>query len=390
MVLFENTQQAYQLKSNSELKRSFWLFRLVSNQNLVRFSQKIIRFALWLKLPISPIFKPTVFKQFCAGEKQKDSINVINQLATFNIFSYLHYAVEGEEEEIEFDFNLKKTLECFELSKTNFSLPFVVFKPTAYGRLRLFEKISTGQKLSKNEQNEWGRTKDRFVQSAEKATETNINLLIDAEESWVQPAIDDLVEALMHRFNKEKPLVHTTLQMYRTDRLDYLNQLLIKANKNNFKIGIKLVRGAYIEKENNRAATLGIPSPICMSKAATDLNFDSALKRCLDEIHQLSLFIGTHNEASLYKALEIIKKKNIPKTHDNLWFSQLYGMSDHITFNLAKDGFKTVKYLPYGPVREVIPYLIRRAEENTSVAGQTGRELELIIKEQKRRKVNSA
>ena len=387
MRLFDNTQNAYQIKSNNELNRSYWLFRLVSNPGLVRFGRKAINLALQLHFPISALFKSTVFKQFCAGEKQKDSINVINRLSDFNIFSYLHYAVEGEEEEEEFEISLKKTLESFHFSKINSSLPFVVFKPTAYGRISLFEKVSSGLTLSVSEEKEWERVKNRFIKSAEKAVATNIRLLIDAEESWLQPAIDDLAEMLMQRYNIEKPLIHNTLQMYRLDRLDYLKDLLQKGSAHKYKIGIKLVRGAYIEKENHRALSFGLPSPICSSKAATDENFDAALLLSLKEINWVSLFIGSHNEESLYKTLAFVAENNISKTHPNLWFSQLYGMSDHITFNLADQGYQTVKYLPYGPIKEVIPYLIRRAEENTSVSGQTGRELELIIKEQKRRKL---
>ncbi len=386
-MLFENTQNAYQIKSDSELSRSYWLFRLIANERLVRFGRKAIQLALQLKLPISPLFKYTVFKQFCAGEHQNNSLAVIDRLADFNIYSYLHYAVEGEEEEEEFDFSLNKTLESFNFSTTHKSLPFVVFKPTGYGRLALFEKVSAKKSLTEKEIQEWERIKERFELSAKKAVETNIRLLIDAEESWVQPAIDSLVESLMQRYNKDKPLIHTTLQLYRTDRLEYLKKLLADAAKKGYKIGVKLVRGAYIEKEKERAFALGYSSPICSSKEATDINFDAALICCLKEIDRMSLFIGSHNEESFYKALKIVTEENIPKLHPNLWFSQLYGMSDHITFNLANEGYQTVKYIPYGPIKEVIPYLIRRAEENTSVAGQTGRELELIIKEQNRRKL---
>lgn len=302
------------------------------------------------------------------------------------MFAYLHFAVEGEEQESEFDKNLHKTLESFDFAISQTVLPFVVFKPTGFGKFELFEKVSRGATLDKAEALAWERVKNRFERCAKKAQTTGIRLLIDAEESWVQPAIDQLAETLMERFNTEKAFVHTTIQMYRHDRLEYLKTLTTKAKANAFKIGVKLVRGAYIEKENKRAEALNSPSPLCATKAETDLNFDRALDFCLDEIETVSLFIGSHNETSLYKALEKVAAMQLPNDHPHLWFSQLYGMSDHITFNLAHAGFQSVKYVPYGPVKEVIPYLIRRAEENTSVAGQTGRELDLIIREQKRRK----
>ncbi|MCJ7466064.1 MAG: proline dehydrogenase family protein, partial [Maribacter sp.] len=265
--------------------------------------------------------------------------------------------------------------------------PFAVFKPTGYGRFLLFEKIGEGKSLTKAEQAEWDRVVARFDVTCKKAFDLDVSLLIDAEESWMQDAADSLVEEMMRKYNTKKAVVFNTLQMYRWDRMDYLKNLHEKAKKEGFKIGMKLVRGAYMEKENERAEEKEYPTPICASKEATDDNFDMAISYMVDHLDTISLFAGTHNEKSCYKLMELMQTKRIAPSNPRIWFGQLYGMSDHITFNLAKKGYNVAKYLPFGPVRDVMPYLIRRAEENTSVAGQTSRELSLLKKERKRRKI---
>jgi proline dehydrogenase len=267
------------------------------------------------------------------------------------------------------------------------AIPFAVFKPSGYGRVSLFHKIGEGKSLSKKEQEEWDRVVGRFETTCKKAYDLDVPLLIDAEESWMQDAADELVEEMMRKYNKEKAIVFNTLQLYRWDRMDYLKELHAKALKEDFKIGIKTVRGAYMEKENERALEYNYTSPICATKSESDSNYDATVAYIVEHLDRISLFSGTHNELSSYKLIELMDQKGISHNDTRIWFGQLYGMSDHISFNLAEKGFNVAKYLPFGPVRDVMPYLIRRAEENTSVAGQTNRELELIKKERLRRKI---
>jgi len=387
---FENTEQAYRLKTNRELFRAFYLFRLISYPSLVALGTKLTLFALKIKLPISSLFKHTVFKQFCAGTKKEDSIKLVEKLAKLKVNSYMHYAAEGLKNEKGMDLSLEKTLETLSFSEGRSSLPFTVFKATSLGAFSLFEKKTQKNRFTPLEDQAWKRCLNRMDQCCKKASDFKVRILIDAEETWVQGAIDKIAEDFMEQYNKEEAIVFTTVQMYRKDRLSYLKKLVKKAEKNNFKLGIKLVRGAYIEKENDRAKQLGIPSPICNDKTATDRNFDAALDYLLPKLETCRLFIGSHSESSIHKVTQWMQENGIPSSHPSIWFSQLYGMADHISFNLAADGFQVVKYVPYGPIRDVIPYLIRRAEENTSVSGQTPRELHLIEKEIKRRKTKEA
>ena len=384
---FENTKRAYLIKSNIELYQAFYLFRIISNKNLVYLGSRLALIALKLRFPISGIFRRTIFKQFCGGFKKEDSIKVINRLNKLHVKSYMHYASEGQNSELSMEFNFKKTINTISFSKTTNALPFTVFKATSLGSVSLFKKKNSGAVLNLNEMAAWGRTIDRIQKCCKYAKKLNVKMLIDAEESWVQNAIDEIAEDLMEVFNKEKAYIFTTLQLYRKDRLKYLQELFKKANRKDFSLGIKLVRGAYIEKENKRSMDLGIPSIICKSKEATDINFNNALDYILPRIEQCKLFLGSHCESSILKVTEWMKSNDIPNNYSNIWFSQLYGMADHISFNLAAQGYNVIKYVPYGPVKEVIPYLIRRAEENTSVRSQTPRELKLIKKELKRRKL---
>tara|TARA_B110000444_G_scaffold248344_1_gene272102 strand:- start:269 stop:1138 length:870 start_codon:yes stop_codon:yes gene_type:complete len=279
------------------------------------------------------------------------------------------------------------TLETLSFSNENKSLLFSVFKATSLGPINLFEKKSSGIALTDSEKNEWKRIELRIDTCCAAAKKIGVKMLIDAEESWIQPAIDQIAESLMEKYNKKIPLIYTTLQMYRKDRMIYMKNLYNKASKRNFKVGIKLVRGAYIEKENLKAYKLGKPTPICESKELTDQNFNNGLDYMLSKINIGSLFLGSHNEQSILRVTEWMSQNKISKNHPHIWFSQLYGMADHISFNLASSGYQVVKYIPYGPVNDVIPYLMRRAEENTSITGQTPRELSLIKKELKRRRV---
>lgn len=387
MKLFDDTAVAFALKSDAALERAYFLFRLISKQPLVRIGAKVAKFAFDAHLPVEGLVRATVFDHFCSGTSARDSLNVVDSLSSKNVFSVLDYSVEGAKEEISLDACYENTLSTIKESQKNQNIPFSVFKPTGFAHPDLLLKVSQGVALSEEELAAWQRVRDRFWGCAKAASNANVRLLIDAEESWFQPAIDQLVEELMESFNRERPVIYTTAQMYLTQRFAYLKKLLQKAQSNNFIAGVKLVRGAYMEKEAEYAKQNGLNSPICANKEATDLNFDQGWKLMLNHLDYFALYFGSHNEVSTYAILEAIEQRNLPKDHPHLWFGQLYGMSDHITFNLAKAGYQASKYLPFGPVKDVLPYLIRRAEENTSVQGQTVRELALIEVERKRRKL---
>ena len=385
--IFENTEIAFQLKSDSELERAYFLFKMISHQPLVRIGTAATNFALKAHLPVEGLIRSTVFDHFCGGVNEKDCLSVVENMYNKGVSSVLDFSVEGKEDEKEFDAAMEKTCELVEFAHKQDSMPIAVFKPTGFGRFRLFEKKSNGLVLNAQEQEEWNRVVARFDKVCKLGKEKDVEILIDAEESWMQDAADDLVEEMMFRYNKEVPIVYNTLQLYRWDRLDYLKQIHQRAQEKGFKLGFKIVRGAYMEKERDRAEEKGYVSPICENKAATDNNFNETLKYILQHLADISLFIGTHNEESSYLAMELMDKYGISKSDNRVWFGQLYGMSDHISFNLANHGYNVAKYVPFGPVKDVMPYLIRRAEENTSVAGQTNRELNLLKTEKKRRKV---
>jgi proline dehydrogenase len=384
--IFNNTQNAFTLKSDTELERAYFLFKLIDSQPLVKIGTAVTNFALKAHLPVEGLIRATVFDHFCGGVSEDDCIPVVDKMFTKGVSSVLDYSVEGKEEEAAFDDALKMTLKTIEFAKEKLAIPFAVFKPTGFGRFELYEKLGEGQTLNETEQAEWNRVVERFDQVCKLAHDYDIALLIDGEESWMQDAADDLVADMMRKYNKNKAIVYNTLQMYRWDRLDYLKKLHAQAQEENFYIGMKLVRGAYMEKENKRAEEKGYKSPICESKQATDYNFDDAVTYMLEHIDKMAIFAGTHNEDSSYKLMEMMAHKGIAKNDFRVWFGQLYGMSDNISYNLAANGYNVAKYLPFGPVKDVMPYLIRRAEENTSVAGQTSRELTLIKNERARRK----
>ena len=384
--IFNNTEVAFSLKSDTELDRAYFLFKMIDNQPLVRIGTAVTNFAIKAHLPVEGLIRATVFDHFCGGVNEVDCLSVVDKLFTKGVSSVLDYSVEGKEEEEQFDAALKMTLKTIEFAKEREAIPFAVFKPTGFGRLDLYEKVGSNIELTESEKLEWNRVEARFDKVCSEAHQKNVPLLIDAEESWMQDAADDLVAQMMLKYNKQKAIVFNTLQMYRWDRLDYLKNLLQQAKKEGFYIGMKIVRGAYMEKENLRAEEKGYPTPICESKEATDLNYDAAIHFMVENIDRMAIFAGTHNELSSYKLMEYLQELNIEKKDARIWFGQLYGMSDNISYNLSANGYNNAKYLPFGPVRDVMPYLIRRAEENTSVAGQTSRELKLITAERDRRK----
>ncbi len=388
MKFFDNTEVAFTLKSDSELERAYFLFKMIQNQPMVRIGTAVTNFALKAKLPVEGLIRSTVFDHFCGGVNEEDCLPVIDKMYTKGrVCSVLDYSVEGKEGEAIFDDTMEKILKIIKFGYEKEAIPYAVFKPSGFGRFGLYQKITEKKELSPAEITEWKRVKERFDKVCTVALENNVPLLIDAEESWMQGAADDLLEMLMETYNKEKAIVFNTLQMYRHDRMDYLKGLHERAHHKGFHIGIKVVRGAYMEKERQRAKEHNYPSPICVDKEATDSNYDAAVHYMMEH-KNMAIFAGTHNEESSMLVVELAKKHKIAPNDDRLWFGQLFGMSDHISFNLAKEGYNVAKYLPFGPVRDVMPYLIRRAEENTSVAGQTSRELNLIKTERKRRKLS--
>jgi proline dehydrogenase len=386
MTIFDNTEIAFSLKSDSELERAYFLFRMIQNQPMVRIGTAVTNFALKAHLPVEGLIRSTVFDHFCGGVTEDDCLPTIEKIYTKNVHSILDYSVEGKEEEASFDDALAKTLKTIHFAEEKKSIPYAVFKPTGFGRFALYEKLSAGKTLDEAEQEEWNKVVARFHTVCKLALEKDVPLLIDAEESWMQDSADDLIEELMEIYNKDKAIVFNTLQMYRHDRMDYLEALYARAHLKGFYIGMKVVRGAYMEKERERAEEKGYASPICKDKHATDENYNQAISFMMEH-PKLALFAGTHNEESSALVMDLAKKYNIKSDDMRLWFGQLYGMSDHLSYNLANEGYNVSKYVPFGPVRDVMPYLIRRAEENTSVAGQTSRELNLIKTERKRRKL---
>ena len=386
--IFDDTKTAFSLKSDSELERAYFLFKMISLQPLVKIGTAVTRFALNASLPVEGLVRATVFDHFCGGVSEKDCVSTIDAMYSKNVHSVLDFSVEGKETESLFDSALERVMSLIDFAKDRPGMPFSVFKPTGFGRFEVWRKVTENETLSDKEHQEWKRIQERFHKVCKKAKACDIKLLIDAEESWMQGAVDDLVLEMMQTYNQEKPIVFTTLQCYRLDRLAYLKDLHQDGIEKGYHLGIKIVRGAYMEKERARAEEKGYDSPICKDKPETDAHFNAMLVYIFDNLEDIWAFIGTHNEESNYLAIEIMAQKEIAPDDGRVWFGQLYGMSDHISYNLAKEGYNVTKYVPFGPVKDVMPYLIRRAEENTSVAGQTNRELSLIQEERRRRKLN--
>lgn len=384
MISFDNTENAFKAKSNNDLNRSYWLFKLISNPTLVKVGAKTAPLAL--SIGFKGLFKSTIFKQFVGGETINDCDRTISELGKFNIGTILDYSVEGKESEADFDACCKETIETIHKAKNNAHIPFCVFKVTGLARFDLLEKVSAKAELTADEVKEYEKVKQRVKAICEEAHKADQPLFIDAEESWIQPAIDNLADENMHAFNKQKAIVYNTFQLYRKDRLDFLRETIAQAKSQGYYVGAKLVRGAYMEKERKRAAEKNYPSPIQDTKEQSDKDYNLALEECIKHIDMMGLCAGTHNEQSSLHLVKLMADHGIANSDKRVFFSQLLGMSDHISYNLTLAGYNVAKYVPYGPIKEVMPYLIRRAQENTSVKGQTGRELGLIIKEKARRK----
>ncbi|MBI3501218.1 MAG: proline dehydrogenase family protein [Bacteroidetes bacterium] len=386
-VSFDNTEIAFSSQTDSDLRRSYWLFELVSSPMVVSIGKWLTDIALAIHFPIKWIIKPTIFRQFCGGETVAESKKAVEQLGKFNIKSILDYSVEGNHSEKDFDQCADEIISIINEGKKNKNIGFSVFKPTGVARFALLEKVSEGKSvLTEIEKREFDRVHERFNRICKASFNAGIPVFVDAEESWIQKAVDNLVNEMMSLYNKEKAIVYNTFQMYRRDRLEYLIDCFLQAKSKNYFLGAKLVRGAYMEKERARAEKMNYPSPINDSKDATDSFYDGALRFCMEHLDRISFCCASHNEKSSMLVVNQMKEKNFPNNHPNIFFSQLLGMSNHISYNLASEGYNVSKYVPYGPVRDVIPYLIRRAQENTSVKGQTSRELSLILKERERRR----
>lgn len=386
MISFDNTEIAFKSKSDKDLNRAYWLFKIIGNPSMVKFGKWSTNSALKIGLPIKGMIKKTIFSQFCGGETIQECSKTIKLLGDYGIGTILDYSVEGKTSEDDFDATVNEIIATIHAGKINKNIPFAVFKITGISRFSILEKANGGAKnLSDIEKMELGMTIARVDQICSEAHKNDVPIFIDAEETWIQDTIDRITLDMMRKYNKQKAIVYNTIQMYRHDRLAFLEKEIQIAKEERFHYGIKLVRGAYMEKERTRALQKGYPSPIQPDKKSSDDDFNKALELILQNIEVLALCAGTHNESSSLLLTELLEKYGIEKNDKRIFFAQLLGMSDHISYNLAHAGFNVAKYVPYGPVGEVMPYLLRRANENTSVSGQTGRELSLIMKERKRR-----
>jgi proline dehydrogenase len=386
MLSFDNTEIAFKSKNDKDLRRAYYLFKMVGSPGLVKFGKKATHFSLAIGLPIKGIIKATIFKQFCGGETIDECDKTIALLDSYGIGTILDYSVEGKESEADFDKTTKEIIATINKANGNKAIPFSVFKVTGISTFSLLEKASRGEKLNKEDEEKLNSVKDRVNSICKTAHEADTPVFIDAEESWIQPAIDQIATEMMQRYNSNKAIVYNTAQLYRHDRLAHIKSAIEEAKSKGYHYGVKLVRGAYMEKERERAKEKGYSSPIQPNKNACDRDYDLALQVCLENITHVAICAGTHNETSSMYLTELMEKHNLEKNDKRIYFAQLLGMSDHISYNLSESGYNVAKYVPYGPVKEVLPYLIRRAEENTSVAGQTSRELGLILKERERRK----
>lgn len=389
MLSFDNTEIAFKSKTDKDLRWAHMLFRVIANNTVVLFGKYLSNFALSLHLPVNWIVKPTIYSHFVGGVSIDDCKKNVRDLEKFNVKAILDYSVEGKEDIEDINNAVEETLRSIKNAATDPNIPFAVFKPTAFTKEIVLEKVSGGEELTPQENEEADNFRTRVGLLCKTAYENDVPILIDAEDSWFQNFIDEVVYDNMEKYNQKKVIVFNTFQMYRWDRLDKLRQAHKKAEEKKYFLGAKFVRGAYMEKERARAEEKGYKDPIQPDKESTDRDYNSALKFCVEHIDRIMIFNGTHNEYSSRYMTEIMEEKNLPKDHPHCWFSQLFGMSDHISFNLGHTGYNVAKYVPYGPVRSVLPYLLRRTEENTSIAGQTGRELSLLIKEKNRRKGNA-
>ncbi len=384
---FSNTEIAFKHKSNSDLRRMYWLFKAMNNKTLTRVGTSLVTLLMRLRLPINGIVKATLFKQFCGGETEQECERTIQTLAQSGIGTVLDYSVEGEHTEAGFDATAATVLSNVHRAAKDNRISFAVFKMTGLARFQLLEKLSTKETRTVDEEAELERVKGRIDRICRAAFDGGVSVMVDAEESWIQDAIDALVLDMMRRYNRERATVFNTIQLYRKDRLAFLKSSFEQAERDGFYLGVKLVRGAYMEKERERAKSLGYSSPIQETKAETDKDYNAAIDFCIAHLDRIYVCIGTHNEQSSLLLAGLVEARALPKNHSHVFFSQLYGMGDHISYTLAARGYNVSKYVPYGAVRFVLPYLIRRAEENSSLSGYVSRELRLIMDELKRRKL---
>lgn len=383
---FNNTELAFAAKTDWQLKKAYYLFKIVNNNSMASVATFSATLGLKLHLPIKGIIKKTVFEHFCGGETISECKTTSDKMAEYNVGSILDYSVEGKDTEEAFDNALSETLQTIENAKGNPDIPYCVFKPTGLGSSLLMEKVQLGEDLSDSEKNAYNRMKNRYDVLSKAACESDVRLLIDAEDSWYQETIDDLLYELMEKYNKQRAIVFNTYQMYRWESLENIKKAHQLANEKGFVLGAKLVRGAYMEVERERAEEKGYTDPICVDKEATDKCYDDGLKYCVENINNIELFNGTHNEQSNFYLADLMARAGLKRDDSRIYFVQLFGMSDNISFVLADAGYNVAKYLPYGPIKHVMPYLIRRASENTSVGGQSSRELVMLSQEMRRRK----
>lgn len=398
-ISFDNTEAAFAYKSDKQLKKARFLFSSMGNSLLVKLGTKLTPWAIKAGLPIKSLIKATIFDQFVGGETLEETAKVADNLEKFGVHVILDYGVEGKEGEENFDHSCNEFTRVLKYAAMQPNMPFISIKVTGFARFGLLEKLDkaaggksgfTGlihtEVLSNDEKKEWERVAVRMEKIISMAAATKVSVLVDAEETWIQDPVDALTMQMMAKYNKERPVVYNTIQLYRSDRLQFLKDSFKEAENKSFILGAKLVRGAYMEKERKRAEELNYPSPIQPNKTSTDKDYNEAVKFSIEHIDKIALIVASHNEHSNLYATQLMQEKGIPTGHAHVHFSQLYGMSDNITFNLARAGYQVSKYLPFGPIKDVIPYLMRRAQENSSVSGQTGRELSLIKKEIARRK----
>ncbi|WP_316829948.1 proline dehydrogenase family protein [Pedobacter aquatilis] len=384
---FDNTEVAFRQKTNAELKKGYWLFKMIGSNFLTKVGPPITNFFLNIGLPIQGAIKATIFQQFCGGETIAECDKAIEKLASGGVGTILDYSVEGEEEEVVFDETCQEIIRTILRADGDKHIPITVFKITGIGRFALLEKLDAKQALNAAEQAEFEKVKLRCEMICRTAFEKDVPIMIDAEETWIQDTIDELALDMMRKFNQERIIVYNTYQMYRRDKLADMKADHLIAKAAGFILGVKMVRGAYMEKERKRAEEKGYPSPIQPDKASSDRDYNESLRYCVDHIEEIAIVCGTHNEDSSRLLTYLLDEKKVAHNHPHVYFAQLLGMSDNLSFNLADANYNVAKYVPYGPIKAVMPYLFRRAQENTSVAGQTGRELGLIERELKRRKL---
>jgi proline dehydrogenase len=385
-ISFEDTSVAFSYKSNADLQRANFIFSMVNHPWISSFATGLVKVGLNLRLPIEGIIKKTAFNHFCGGESIEESEKVIQLLSKYNVGTILDYSVEGEKSEAGFDQTMHETIRTIEKAKLSGKIPFSVFKVTGLASHELLEKLNSKATLTRDEETAFARARARVDKICSKAHECSIPILVDAEETWIQDPIDQLAYEMMARYNKKKAIVFNTYQLYRTASFSNLKTALGNATAADYYLGAKVVRGAYMERERERAEKMGYPSPIQPNKEASDKAFNDAMLFCVKNIDRISVMCGSHNEISNLYLTELMRDNGISNGDTRVWFAQLFGMSDNISFNLANAGYNVAKYVPYGPVRSVMPYLFRRAAENTSVAGQSSRELILIRKELSRRR----